>query len=140
RSLLTNQPRNSSAFAESDADVWLLSKKDFDMLVTRYPILALNISRILSQRLAEPAGMPNNNARMETYEPFDENPAGPPPRRQRAAARSAMQTEERGGLGSSFANLSAGAKLRLALLILLILFILGIVVPFTLISLIRGTS
>ncbi|MFN8495139.1 MAG: cyclic nucleotide-binding domain-containing protein [Caldilineaceae bacterium] len=139
QSVLTNQPRNASAIAESDADVWVLSKKDFDMLVTRYPILALSISRTLSQRLSE---MPTQ---YPAYEPNYDEPAPaaapPPPRRQRAAARASVQpVEERSGFFESFANMSPGAKLRLALIILLVLFILGVVVPFTLISLIRGTN
>ncbi|CAN5642181.1 hypothetical protein BH10CHL1_BH10CHL1_16610 [soil metagenome] len=137
RSLLTNQPRNSSAIAESDVDVWVLNKKDFDMLVNRYPSIAINVSRILSQRLAEPS---NNGGGMGAYEPFESTMVTPVPRRQRAAARGTGQSENRGGLAESFTNMSGGAKLRLALLILLILFILGVVLPFTLISLIRGTT
>ncbi len=136
RSLLTNQPRNSSAIAESDADVWVLSKKDFDLLVTRYPSIAINVSRILSQRLAEPS----NNGGMGAYEPFESAMVTPTPRRQRATARSTGPIENRGGLAESFANMSGGAKLRLTLLILLILFILGIVLPVTLYSLIYGTT
>ncbi|MDQ3249910.1 MAG: cyclic nucleotide-binding domain-containing protein [Chloroflexota bacterium] len=135
RSLLTNQPRNSTAFAESDADVWMLSKKDFDLLVTRYPSLAINISRILSQRLSEG---PSNA--LAPYEP----PVGPavamPRRRQGAAAYSANRNQERAGFGEWFANLSGGAKVRLALLILLLLFIIGVVVPYTVLTLLGETS
>lgn len=135
RSLLTNQPRNSTAFAETDADVWMLNKKDFDTLVTRYPSLAINISRILSQRFTDAPG----GTAVAPYEPAVIPPPGAPSRRQRAAARTA-QPQERTGFADWFAGLSGGAKLRLALIILLILFIIGVVVPSVLISLISGTS
>jgi len=135
RSLLTNQPRNSTAFAETDADVWMLNKKDFDTLVTRYPSLAINISRILSQRFTDAPG----GTAMAPYEPAVIPPPGAPSRRQRAGARAA-QSQEQTGFADWFAGLSGGAKLRLALIILLILFIIGVVVPSVLISLISGTS
>ena len=58
RSLLSNQPHNASAGAETDVDVWTLSKTDFSMLMSVAPALASNISRSLSQRLGQPgAGM-----------------------------------------------------------------------------------
>ena len=37
RALLTNQPHNTTAIAETDLDVWTMSKPDFDMLMNRYP-------------------------------------------------------------------------------------------------------
>ena len=56
RALLTNQPHNTTAIAETDLDVWTMSKPDFDMLMNRYPTLAISMSRLLSQRLAEATG------------------------------------------------------------------------------------
>lgn len=56
RSLLANQPHNVSATAESDIDVWLLSKQDFSLLMSRSPGLAINLSRILSQRVGQTQG------------------------------------------------------------------------------------
>lgn len=53
RALLTNQPHNATAIAETDANVWTLSKEDFDTLMNQYPALAISLSRLLSQRLAE---------------------------------------------------------------------------------------
>ncbi len=135
RSLLTNQPRNSSAFAETDADVWMLNKKDFDTLVTRYPSLAINISRILSQRFTDAPG----GTTISPYEPAAIPPPGAPSRRQRASARTA-QPQERTGFADWFASLSGGAKLRLALIILLILFIIGVVVPSVVWSIMTGAS
>jgi CRP-like cAMP-binding protein len=135
RSLLTNQPRNSTAFAETDADVWMLNKKDFDTLVTRYPSLAINISRILSQRFTDAPG----GTAMAPYEPAVIPPPGAPSRRQRAGARP-VQSQERTGFADWFAGLSGGAKLRLALIILLILFIIGVVVPSVVWSIMTGAS
>ncbi len=105
RALLTNQPHNASAVAETDVDVWTLSKSDFDMLMNRYPMLAISMSRILSQRLTQPQPYPGQAAGLSTAdddaafdaEPDDElsyapsnmpNVAGnmPARRRQRAAA------------------------------------------------------
>ena len=64
RSLLTNQPHNASAFAETDVDLWTLSKQDFDHLLNRYPSLAINLSRLLSEQFAEQStsgvGVPQN--------------------------------------------------------------------------------
>lgn len=56
QSLLANQPHNTSAQAETDVDVWTLSKQDFNMLMNRYPILAISMSRILSQHLQQAPG------------------------------------------------------------------------------------
>jgi len=56
RSLLSNQPHNATALAESDVDVWTLSKGDFSVLMSKQPALAINMSRILSQRTGQPAG------------------------------------------------------------------------------------
>ncbi len=58
RSLLGNQPHNASAGAETDADLWSLSKTDFAMLMSVAPALASNISRTLSQRMGQPGGTP----------------------------------------------------------------------------------
>ena len=61
QALLSNQPHNSTVFAETDLDVWTLSKHDFDVLLARFPTLAINISRMLSDRLdrqSAPAGQP----------------------------------------------------------------------------------
>jgi len=55
RALLSNQPHNAAAIAETDLDVWALSKTDFAMLMSKQPGLAINISRILSLRTGQGA-------------------------------------------------------------------------------------
>jgi len=60
RALLTNQPQSASAMAETDVDLWTLNKDDFDMLLTRYPSLAINMSRMLSERMNQPSTLADN--------------------------------------------------------------------------------
>jgi CRP-like cAMP-binding protein len=55
RALLSNQPHNAAASAESDVDVWTLNKTDFALLMSKQPALAINLSRILSMRTGQPA-------------------------------------------------------------------------------------
>ncbi len=80
RSLLSNQPHNASAGAETDVDAWTLSKTDFAVLMSVAPALASNMSRALSQRLGQPGAM-----------------AGPPPGLQNAPyGQQPMQSVPRG--------------------------------------------
>lgn len=80
RSLLGNQPHNASAGAETDADIWTLSKTDFAVLMSVAPALASNISRTLSQRLGQP-GMPpgGQNAPYGRQQPTQSVPRGRQP-------------------------------------------------------------
>ena len=76
RALLTSQPHNTSAMAETDVDVWTLSKADFDMLMNRFPTLAISMSRILSQRLSQVTAMPAAPVGAAPGAPM-QRPAGP---------------------------------------------------------------
>ncbi len=58
RSLLSSQPHNATALAETDADIWTLSRTDFSVLTSTAPALAINLSRTLSQRLGQPVSGP----------------------------------------------------------------------------------
>lgn len=49
--LLLDEPRSTSVWAVSDVDLWLLRREDFEDLMMQYPSLALNLSRVLGQRL-----------------------------------------------------------------------------------------
>ncbi len=139
RALLTNQPHNTTVTAESDVDVWTLSKQDFETLMNRHPSLAINMSRMLSQRVmhnvaAEPVG----------YEAAGPQPTPAIRRRQAAAmqanANMAPAPPQREGIGQWYRNLSGWGKLRFILLILLIIFLLGITVPTLFLSLVWGSS
>lgn len=111
RSLLSNQPHNATALAESDADVWTLSRADFSVLMSRSPALAINISRILSQRLgagnapvqggaAQPAGashQPYQAGYQQGYQPYAAGQAGaqqPTPQQMGQPQRFRPQTQE----------------------------------------------
>ncbi len=56
--LLTDSPRSATILALSDLDAWVVSKIDFDDLVTAYPTLAMALSRLLSERLRNAAQRP----------------------------------------------------------------------------------
>jgi CRP-like cAMP-binding protein len=134
RALLTNQPHNTTVIAEADVDVWTLSKADFELLMNRYPSLAISMSRMLSQRMMQPAGED-----LVGYEPTPVAPVATARRRQGAAPQGGAPAE-RGGFGQWYGNLTRWGKLRFALLILLILFLLGITVPAVLFALLYGPS
>lgn len=134
RALLSNQPHNTNVTAETDVDLWTLSKQDFEALMQRYPSLAINMSRMLSQRMMDPVGM--------EAEPFVE-PATVPNtaarRRRTAAGPQEGPGRARVGFMEWFANLSGGRKLLMGLLILLLLFLILVTAPYTLMVLLRGT-
>lgn len=135
RALLSNQPHNSTVTAETDVDVWTLSKDDFDMLLARYPNLAINISRILSERLGQ-----------QTYASATAPAGGQfaavnPPRRRTAGRESgAPAPRKRPGFGQWYGGLTTWGKIRFALLILLLIWLFFIAVPWALISVIQGTG
>ncbi|MEZ4863178.1 MAG: cyclic nucleotide-binding domain-containing protein [Caldilineaceae bacterium] len=142
RSILSGEPHVSTVIAETDVDVWMLEKGDFDQLVTRYPNLALSITRMFSRRLtqfpvvtAPPSGSAPNYA-----------PLAPPtalaPRVQMAQRRGgppqAAPAPASGGFLDWFANLSTFGKVRLALFVLLLLWLLGVAVPWMILNLLSG--
>jgi CRP-like cAMP-binding protein len=143
RALLTNQPHNASAIAETDIDVWTLSKGDFDLLMNRYPSLAISMSRILSQRLAEvnAGGFAEEEAETLTIGYAPAPSAGSnAARRRRLAADAPPPEARRGGFGQWFANLSLLGKVQLAVLVLLLIWLLGIAAPTALMNLLQGAS
>lgn len=178
QSLLTNQPHNASITAQTDVDLWILSKLDFDDLLTQYPGLAISLSRILSQRLTESNayttapgefeethqpgfgfGQPAPHTAVrssspqvapsasdEQWQPGSNAPfppsTTPPAARQRRASAAQHMTpqRERMGFGQWFSNLSGFAKLRFALIVLLLIWLFGIALPFMFLSMIQGTG
>jgi CRP-like cAMP-binding protein len=136
RALLGTQPHNASATAESDADVWTLNKNDFNTLMNQYPNLAINLSRILNQRLGG-----SGQDFPEASGPMAYQQGGPAAltggARRRAAAGQPQQAArpQRQGFGSWFGNLSLGRKLLIVILILLLLWLMFIAVPWTILRL-----
>jgi hypothetical protein len=93
------------------------------------------MSRMLSQRMMQ---APTD---LVAYEAPPAAPTGAAARRRQATvAQNGEGGQERGGFGQWYANLSGWGKVRLALLILLILFLLGITVPAVLLALLYGPS
>ena len=142
RALLTNQPHNTSAVAEGDVDVWTMTKADFDMLMNRFPGLAISMSRILSQRLSQVTATPNAPAGAQPYTQGN-IPAGVPAqsarrRQQAAAAGEAEGPARRQGFGGWYSNLSGFGKLTFALLILVLILFLCVTIPFTVFTLLNG--
>lgn len=127
RALLSNQPHNSTAIAESDVDVWTLSKEDFNQLLTAYPSLAINISRMLSQRMGEPAPMADGGAGMRAVAPNMAPVAYEEPRQRRG--RQSGTPETRRGFFQWFGGLSTPVKIQFIILLLLLLYLVGIAAP-----------
>jgi len=153
--LLNNTPRSATIEAVSDVDLWVLNKDDFETLLLRYPSLAVNLSRGLSRRLgnadlklvhslrgvervaeAAPApAIPVTRPRVEV----------PPIVRPRRAPRipagllGALQGLSQAAEDAAvwFSARTAGAKLRLAALLLLLVWLCGIAAP---VALIRSLS
>ena len=126
--------------------LWTLSKPDFDMLMNRYPSLAISMSRLLSQRLSrQPASM----------QPSVLGRGAPPsrPTSRRSQRRRRVQSGAAGrrrrrsgtatprqGFGAWYGRLSGFGKVRFALLVLLLLLLLGCTIPFTIITIINGPA
>ncbi|MCE7983584.1 MAG: hypothetical protein DYG89_20615 [Caldilinea sp. CFX5] len=147
RSVLSGDPHASTVIAETDIDVWMLEKADFDALVARYPSLALNITRSFSRRMNQYAMAP---AAPASYAP-PSAPQLPAPRFQTMQRRTAVPGAQQpppnrqramngGGFAEWFGNLSTFGKVRLALFILLLLWLLGVAAPWALLNLLNGAG
>lgn len=152
RAILSGEPHSSTVVADSDVDVWMLEKSDFDIVVTRYPSVALNITRMFSRRMTNQYAMVPSQQGGQEYrqqQQYQQEPAqGPQPIVRRA------QSQQRGPMGPVgmaannqgngfldwFANLSTFGKVRLALFVLLLLWLLGVAAPWMLLNLFSGTS
>ncbi len=161
RALVTNQPHNLSVAAETDVDLWVLSKPDFDVLVGRYPNLALSLSRVLSPRVGQtgefppvgvygapapgqpgydPAAYEQGGYGAQPYLVAEEGEPAFSPATRRRRANAGREEGRRGGLGSWFRNLSATGKLLFVTLVLLAIILVGITVPFALINFMQTGS
>ncbi len=146
RAILSGEPHTSTVVADSDVDVWMLGKDDFDLVVTRYPSIALNITRMFSRRLNQYAMVPTPAQQQSrgAYEPTNGPqalvPRMPQGQRRPVGQANMMQQNQSNGLLDWFAGLSTFGKIRLAIFILLLLWILGVAAPWMLLNLFSGTS
>lgn len=146
RSVLSGDPHASTVIAETDIDVWMLEKADFDALVGRYPSLALNVTRSFSRRMNQYSMAPAAPMNYTSNTPQ----TLPAPRFQTMQRRTAapgvqqpmpgQQRAPSSGFVEWFGNLSTFGKVRLALFILLLLWLLGVAAPWMLLNLLSGTS
>ncbi len=144
RSVLSGDPHSSTVIAETDIDVWMLEKDDFDELMTRQPSLGLTMSRMFSRRMNQTNMAPNP---VQTYSPA--SPQQVAPRIQTVQRRLAGPAGQQpvqpnrapgGGFVEWFANLNTFGKVRLALFVLLLLWLLGVAAPWMILNLMNGTG
>ena len=117
--LLTGKPRAATAQAVSDVQLWALDKDDFDELTHKYPRFVLAITRALSDRV-------------EASSVAEAAPAKPTrgPRKPVVAQRVSSSLQ---GAVTWLVNRSTGAKLRLAVVGFLFIWLCGIAFPATII-------
>jgi CRP-like cAMP-binding protein len=149
--LLTGNLRSASVIALTEVDASVLGKADFDELVATHPTLALALSRLLSERLSSAdarfvRGAPTARrtavaapaaARTRTLGSERQIQPGAATPATRREPRPGLFAGARDGLGSAagwFWSLSRGAKVRLVLITLLLIWLIGIATPALLLS------
>ncbi|HHY56737.1 MAG TPA: cyclic nucleotide-binding domain-containing protein [Chloroflexi bacterium] len=138
RALITEQPHNTTVSADTDVDVWTLNKQDLDMLMNRYPGIAISITRIISQRMSEMPASPVGGYAAQAPAPVPVE--APQPRRRQQPVGPDAPRRQRRGFGEWYGSLSGGAKLRFILLMLLLLIFLCITIPLTSYTIINGLN
>jgi len=173
-SLLTGNPRRSTAQAITDVKAWALGKDNFDLLMANYPHLSVALSRALGKRLERADGRWVAHAidRRVVEEPVEETPraaaaAAPAavltqtptpqlaleaavtptpavqpspvpavePRTQVVPAPARASWSERvADFVDWFSSQRTGAKVRLSLLVLLVMWICGVSAPAIIVS------
>jgi CRP-like cAMP-binding protein len=136
RALITEQPHNTTVSADTDVDVWTLNKQDLDMLMNRYPGIAISITRIISQRMSETPAAAGGYAPAPAPVPVE----APQPRRRQQAVEPEAPRRPRRGFGEWYGSLSGGAKLRFILLMLLLMIFLCVTIPLTGAAIISGLN
>lgn len=116
---LTEEVRSTEATALTDVTAWSLRRDDFEELALRFPILALNLSRLVTRKLRE-----RNLRAGATVQVVQ-----PPAPTTAAVSRAADSAT------SWWSRSSTGAKFRLVAVILLLIWLLGVAAPSAIISL-----
>jgi CRP-like cAMP-binding protein len=129
---LSGDTRSTDVVALADTVAWSLSREDFEALALRYPVLALNLSRMMSRRIRE------RNLRAGAAVAVAAAPvaaaavvAAPRPAPQPTVA----VTKAADNATSWWGQRSTGAKIRLVAVILLLIWLLGVAAPAIIISL-----
>lgn len=146
-SLLTGEAHSMTAVAETDVDAWALARTEFENLVLRYPVLALNLSRVLAQRTRQwTTGRVGVTEAPTVAMPVTPTPTPAPRPTTTAPPRVAptprpAPTAQAGfltALTQWYAGLSRAARVRLILLVLLLVFLFGISLPAAIVSALRS--
>lgn len=150
RAILSGEPHSSTVVADSDVDVWMLEKADFDIVVTRHPSVALNITRMFSRRMSNqyamvPSPQRSGYEQQAAYDRSGRTQQAIVPRPQAAQRRPGgpggmVPPNQGNGFIEWFAGLSTFGKVRLAIFVLLLLWLLGVAAPWMLLNLFSGTS
>jgi CRP-like cAMP-binding protein len=125
---LTGEPYDTDAMALTDVTLWALCKSDFEELALRFPILALNFSRVVSRHLRE-----SQQRTATPVQVIQTAPPAPVPA-QAAAATGALVGLNRAADSATgwWGRTSTGGKVRLIVLLALLLWLVFIV-PFFLV-------
>ncbi len=156
-SLLTGDPHRVTAVADADTDIWELSREEFEALALKYPVLGLNLSRGLARRTRLPAsevdpvagvaagaalaGAAAGAAVIATPRPTSAPAPRPAPASApRPAPAPAAKPGFFDGVTLWYRGLSSGAKWRLVLIVLLVVFLIGISLPAALIGALQTSA
>ncbi len=147
--ILSGEPHLETAFAKTDGEFWELTREELEALILKYPIVGLNMSRELSRKLhrlaeqkaarVQPAPVPAPAPVAAPATTRAMQPAAPAP----VAAIQPQQPAKPGmfdSLALWFGGLSRGAKWRLALLILFIVWLLGVAIPATVVTALNSSE
>lgn len=151
--LLSEGVRSTSARTLTDVDAWMLRSEDFEDLMLQYPTLALNLSRVLQERLRATTQR-QQQVQSSVAAPVAEAPvavqpatraakpakaAAQPAAAARPAAAATRQAAATGGWRSTLANAvqwfeaaSPLTKILLILLAALLVYLCGVVLPYNL--------
>lgn len=117
---LTGEPRSTTATALTAVVAWSLGRADFEELALRYPILALNLSRMVMRRLRE------SNLRVAApVAVAAARPTAPAPAPETAGALTGLYKASAAPSASWWSQSSTGAKIRLIAVVVLLLWVLG---------------
>ena len=138
--LLLEGLRSSNARVLTDLDAWMLRREDFEDLMLQYPVLALNLSRVLEGRLrasnqAHQTPAPYAGAAVAASAAAAAKPAKAAKRPAQPALTPAAATAAPGGLRGAvrwFENAGAGTKALVIILAALLIYLCGVALPYNL--------
>ena len=133
---LTGETHDSDAIALTDVTAWSLNRSDFEELALRYPILALNFSRVVSRHLRE-----STLRGATTVQVIQAPPPAPAPAKAAAVTGALVGLNRAADSTTSWwGRTSTGGKLRLIAVILLLIWLLGVAAPSLVISLLSSNG